>query len=422
MNSMTMLVRKGWAFLTKPDDVQREILAESRPFLVFLTIVLTASFAVIVVQKSSLREPGTFFLLTFLMILHLLIHWISGWSILDLRLGIAYLLVQGVLAVGIVLISGEAQIGFGLFAALLGEVIGIFGLTRLALFGSALYIVLQPVSFFLVGGMAAVRQLGPMTLGINVILIVMMILIRRSLDSGDRAKELLSELEESHGRLAEYAAQVEALTLKEERARMARDLHDTLAQGLAGLVMQLEAAQHHLSIGNTERSTAIIGQAMDRARSTLASAREAIDDLRSQQDAPLGVLVRERVERFATSTGIRSQVNVNLPDDFEIDPSVRDHADHILGECLANTAVHAQAKLVQVTLSAAPAGFRLDVTDDGIGFEPNQTRKPGHYGLVGMRERVRLAGGSLEIESAPGRGSTITVYLPHAQRATSETA
>lgn len=422
MNEIRHQIRSGWAFLTKPDEEQREILAESRPFLMFLTIVLTASFAVTVAQRPSLREPEVFIVLTTLMTLHLLIHWISGWSALSRRLSVAYVVVQGFLAMGIVFFSGAPEIGFGLFAALVGEVIGIFGMSRLAFFGAAFYVILQPLSFYMAGGVTALQDFLPMSLGISAILIVMMVLIRRSLDSGDRAKALLAELEETHARLAEYAAQVETLTLKEERARMARDLHDTLAQGLAGLVMQLEAAQHHLSTGNTQRSAEIIEQAMGRSRTTLAGARQAIDDLRSYQDSAVGAMVQQRLERFAVSTGIRCDVSVDLLEDLNLNADVVEHIDHILGECLANIAVHAQAKSVRVRLSEDSGGVRLEIADDGVGFAVAETKKPGHYGLLGMRERAWLAGGNLTIESAPGSGCRVTLELPHKRPAGQEAA
>ena len=90
-----------------------------------------------------------------------------------------------------------------------------------------------------------------------------------------------AELQEAHTQLAEYAQQVETLTLEAERQRMARELHDTLAQGLAGLVLQLEALEASLERGKTGQALQIVGQARERARTTLADARRAIDDLRA---------------------------------------------------------------------------------------------------------------------------------------------
>ena len=240
----------------------------------------------------------------------------------------------------------------------------------------------------------------------------MMFLIRRSLDAGDRARTLLSELEDSHRQLADYAAEVEALTIAAERQRMARDLHDTLAQGLAGLVMQLEAARHHLGAGNTGRTGEILEQAMDRARTALEDARRAIDDLHEQPEIGLAALVRQRAQRFAAATGIPVEVKVSLSDEYVVDPDVHDHTGRIMGESLANIAVHAAASHVTVSLAEHEAGFFLQIEDDGRGFDPLVTPPTGHYGLMGMRERARLAGGSLQIESSPGRGTRVIAGFP----------
>src|SRR5690606_37880015 len=90
----------------------------------------------------------------------------------------------------------------------------------------------------------------------------------------------LAELETAHRQLAAYAAQVESLTLSNERQRMARELHDTLSQGVAALVLQLEAANAHLQNGRHDRAAGIIDLSLRRARNTLAESRAAIDDLR----------------------------------------------------------------------------------------------------------------------------------------------
>src|SRR5207253_8922753 len=101
--------------------------------------------------------------------------------------------------------------------------------------------------------------------------------------------------------LAAAQAQVAALTLASERQRMARELHDTLAQGLAGLILQLEAVDAHLAGERPERASAIVRQAMGRARSTLSDARAAIDDLRAASTSDLASSVREEAARFTAA-------------------------------------------------------------------------------------------------------------------------
>ena len=137
----------------------------------------------------------------------------------------------------------------------------------------------------------------------------------------EEAQNALRELDVAHRQLTEYAAQVEDLTLANERQRMARELHDTLAQGLAGLVLQLEAIDSHLSRGNTTKAQAITQQAMDRARSTLADARRAIDDLRSGDvpEVDLETAVREEADRFTAASGIPCELSIVLPSELPDD-------------------------------------------------------------------------------------------------------
>jgi NarL family two-component system sensor histidine kinase YdfH len=227
----------------------------------------------------------------------------------------------------------------------------------------------------------------------------------------EEAQRALRELDAAHHQLAEYAAQVEDLTLANERQRMARELHDTLAQGLAGLVLQLEAIDSHLSRGNPAKAQAITQQAMDRARSTLADVRRAIDDLRSADtpDVDLETAVREEAGRFMAATGIPCELTIALP--HSLPDNVRDTALRVVSEALTNIARHAQARHTAVALRPIDHALDIAVRDDGAGFDPAQI-SAGHYGLIGLRERARLIGGTLNIESAPGQGTTLRAQLP----------
>jgi NarL family two-component system sensor histidine kinase YdfH len=227
----------------------------------------------------------------------------------------------------------------------------------------------------------------------------------------EEAQTALRDLDAAHRQLAEYAAQVEDLTLVNERQRMARALHDTLSQGLAGLVLQLEAIDSHLSRGNTAKGQAITQQAMDRARSTLADARRAIDDLRSGDLAELDLetAVREEADRFTAATGISCDLAISLP--TALAEEVRDNALRVVAEALTNVARYAQAQHVVVTIRPLDHTLDVEVRDDGMGFDPAQVGA-GHYGLIGLRERARLIGGTLNLESSPGQGTTLRVCLP----------
>jgi NarL family two-component system sensor histidine kinase YdfH len=235
----------------------------------------------------------------------------------------------------------------------------------------------------------------------------------RQIEARVRMQFLLDELEEAHQQLTEYIVQVENLTLTNERQRMARELHDTLAQGLAGLILQLEAAVIHIEGQNTEKARQIVEQAMVRARTTLVDARKAIDDLRTDLSSPQAleeILTRE-VERFRSATGIPCEVQISLPG--QVDTQLSEHILRTLTEGLWNIARHAQAKQASVRLHTINGQIEIEIEDDGIGFEPDEkVARSGNYGLLGIRERALLAGGRLKLDSEIGKGTRLRVSLP----------
>jgi NarL family two-component system sensor histidine kinase YdfH len=208
--------------------------------------------------------------------------------------------------------------------------------------------------------------------------------------------------------LAEYAQQVEMLTLEAERQRMARELHDTLAQGLAGLVMQLEALEASLERDNTEKAAQIAGQAKERARTTLADARRAIDDLRATDQTLLEAINLE-ISRFTTATGIPCQVE--MPSEIHLKEQYGEHLVRCVSEGLANITRHARATKAWITITEENSRLQVQIRDNGQGFNTDETIPNGHYGLLGLRERVRLAQGELAIESSIGEGTTLTMIL-----------
>ncbi len=226
---------------------------------------------------------------------------------------------------------------------------------------------------------------------------------------------MLEDLQEAHLQLAAYATQVEDLTLAAERQRMARELHDTLAQGLAGLILQLEAINSHLETGDATRAREIVQQAMGRARTTLAEARAAITDLRAVAagDENLESALLQEVERFTRATGIPCTTEITLPN--SVPALLGEHVQRIFAESLANVAQHAQAGQVWLQVRGEAAEILLAVRDDGVGFVVEEVEPAGHYGLVGMRERARLAGGTMKVLSILGEGTSLQFSFPLAE-------
>jgi signal transduction histidine kinase len=229
----------------------------------------------------------------------------------------------------------------------------------------------------------------------------------------DEIGDLGQNLNRVAAELQELLAGKEQMAVLEERNRMARELHDTLAQGVAGMILQLEAVKHHLESGHYERAETIVGQAMERARGTLANSRAAIDDLRLHSaEITLFESIRRKVDRFTAATGISCDLVLDLPEQITIAPQVSQHVEPFVGEGLANIARHARASQAWVRLAQVGEALEITMRDDGRGFDIEEATRPGHYGLLGMRERVRLAGGTFVIDSAPERGTRITVRLP----------
>ncbi|GHO55914.1 sensor histidine kinase [Ktedonobacter robiniae] len=230
---------------------------------------------------------------------------------------------------------------------------------------------------------------------------------------------LYRQLARSHRQLQLASTQIEELTRLTERQRLARDLHDTLAQGLAGLVMQLEVANSHLLHSRVERGRELVQEALSGARSTLISARQAIDDLREERSAEgrLVECLQEEVHRFTSTTGMVCQVC--LADFATLPPSFSEPVSRFIMEGLQNIAHHAHAQQVWIEVRREKAHYVFVVRDDGQGFDPeallhapgHENLGTGHYGLLGLREQAGLAGGQLDIRSAPGQGTTLLLRL-----------
>jgi NarL family two-component system sensor histidine kinase YdfH len=146
----------------------------------------------------------------------------------------------------------------------------------------------------------------------------------------------------------------------------------------------------------------------------LRNARAAIDDLRAEAlFAPNFVeVVTQRAQRFNAATGISYELDARLPNKLVLSPSVSLHARRAVAEMLANVARHAGATKVRLRLHLADGCLLMEVADDGVGFDVDAAVRPGHYGIIGLKERARLTGGHFSIESAPEYGTTVQLRLP----------
>jgi len=208
------------------------------------------------------------------------------------------------------------------------------------------------------------------------------------------------------------AAGVRAIAA-EERNRLAREIHDTLAQGLAALTMQLEVADARAVESGDARLTAAVTAALAIARSTLQDARRSVLDLR---EAPLdGQTLRDALRAVAAEASAASlrdvRIDVVVQEAERLSPAVERGLYRIAQQAVANAVRHSDARRVVVRLEHRADQVVLRVEDDGGGFDPASV-PPDRFGLVGMRERARLLGGTLTVESAPGDGSVVDVRIP----------
>ncbi|MFB7514821.1 sensor histidine kinase [Streptomyces sp. NPDC056144] len=226
----------------------------------------------------------------------------------------------------------------------------------------------------------------------------------------ERRRRLIEELIETRAELA--AAERHAGTLA-ERERLAREIHDTLAQGLSSIQLLLRAAERALPPDSP--AAGHIDRARQAAQDNLAEARRFVRALTPPdlEHGSLAGALERLCEPVAAGGGPRvrfsaSGTPVELPTPYEV------ALLRIAQSALANTVRHASASRAEITLSFMDASVTLDVVDDGKGFEPGSVRpsSEGGFGLPAMRSRAESLGGTFTVESAPGQGTAVAVSLP----------
>lgn len=237
----------------------------------------------------------------------------------------------------------------------------------------------------------------------------------------ERRRELIDELMATR---AELAAAERTAGTQAERERLAREIHDTLAQGLSSIQLLLRAAQRALPDGSPAGPH--IERAREAAQDNLAEARRFVRAL-SPPDLEHGSLAGALERLCASSAGPRVRFSLSgtpteLPTPYEV------ALLRVAQSALANTVRHAEADRAEITLTFMDASVTLDVVDDGRGFDP-ATDGPaaagehdGGFGLPAMRARAQSLGGTFTVESAPGQGTAVAISLPLPVRAKEDAA
>ncbi|MDE3102990.1 MAG: sensor histidine kinase [Chloroflexota bacterium] len=204
----------------------------------------------------------------------------------------------------------------------------------------------------------------------------------------------------------------------EERERIGREMHDGLAQALGYVGMRSSVAEELLDHSNVTKAREVIASIGAAADEAYQDVRASILELRSSDVTERGLraCIQEYCEKFALETGL--DVLVEVEDGRrQASPLVELQLIRIVQEALANVRKHAHADHVTVRLRWDGDACMVTVSDDGRGFAPEATQRPGaRFGLHTMRERAQGLGGSLHVETAPGRGTTIVARVPHAER------
>ncbi|KAA3647867.1 MAG: GAF domain-containing protein [Chloroflexi bacterium] len=197
----------------------------------------------------------------------------------------------------------------------------------------------------------------------------------------------------------------------EERNRLAREIHDTLAQGFSAITLQLETAQALLE-SKPDAAQGAIDSALELSRTNLEEARRSVLDLRAAplENRSLAEALKDlkhNLEQNGASEIKFTSIGANHP----LPTRVESGLYRIAQEALNNALEHAQANSIQMVLKIKPDRVMLIVADDGVGFEM-ETVPETSYGLIGLNERTKLLGGTLDIQTTPGEGTRLEVNLP----------
>jgi signal transduction histidine kinase len=295
----------------------------------------------------------------------------------------------------------------------------------------------------LIAALSALAQLGgfrtPTTTGVIIWLVVALLnatlvttfiyLGQKAEDQNQARKQMLAEVAAANQRLEEMMAENAGLHAQlltqareagvlEERQRMAREIHDTLAQGLTGIITQLEAVRQAGPGLDWERR---IDNAARLARDSLSEARRSVRAVRPEplENTRLPEAVADVAGQWSADNGVAATVTTTGTV-LALHPEVEVTLLRVAQEALANVAKHASATRVGITLSYMEDLVSLDIRDDGVGFQPDKRAAAGSgggFGLTGMQQRVRRLAGSLAIESEPGQGTAISASVPAIPRA-----
>lgn len=221
-----------------------------------------------------------------------------------------------------------------------------------------------------------------------------------------------AQLAAANRKLAQQTAVLEQLTISQERNRMARELHDTIAHALSGTAIQLQAVGTLLKV-DPDAAANELTEAQQQIKSGLDESRRAIAALRATplEELGLGEALRQRCHNLAERNGIRSNCQINDPP--LLPPLTEQTIYRIADEALLNIEKYAQASEICVQFSVISGQIVLQVKDDGVGFDVETVQENGRFGIIGMQERAELIDAQLQIESEISKGTTVKLVVAY---------
>ena len=309
-----------------------------------------------------------------------------------------YLGIQTVLIISAMLLFYELDFFALLFLPLGGQAMFLFprktAFAWIAIFGMAI-IVGQTIQFGWPGGLSFTF----LYLAGLFFIASFSTLMMRANEARIQSDRLLNELQQAHHQLQDYAGQAEELATAKERNRLARELHDSVAQTLYGLTLQAEAAFRKLNAGQTEEVAKYLREIRESSQQTLQETRLLIFELRPPilEQEGLVPALRARLESVESRSGLKTQINVQ--EVGRLPSGIESGLYGISNEVLNNILKHAHATDVKVLLERRERKIILEISDNGVGFDIDNAELHGGLGLRGIKERAEQFGGELKIQS-----------------------
>lgn len=373
------------------------------PIVVGIILLYLSTVFVQSSDKLNINETAG---ITIVMILQLGIYWFSD-RIFKKRYWL-YFIIQGIITFDYTVIAAES------YKTLLIGLVPLFVIQSMIVYNEAIKVIITAIAFysgycgavFISIGFKGLIQSIPLMVIITVTLRAYSIIFLKQI-------KLRTQTQKTFQELALAYEKVEELTLVNERQRMARDLHDTLSQGLAGVIMQLEAVNANLKKDNTVRAQEIVQKSMEHARKTLADSRLVIDDLRLHAEVEINLsnAVLKEIAQFRNicSTSIKYDISIET----QLSAKTSKHIVYIVREALNNVAKHSEANNAAVEIVQTNKQININIKDDGVGFDVKLLDQMfGHYGLLGMTERVKSINGTIKVKSKRKLGTNINIIIP----------